>query len=78
MSQLVGVFYRVRDEIPFYALRRLYYALAHSRLMYMVTMWANVSSDNFSRLQTLQNRLVKLIYRLPLLTPTLDVYVIYT
>lgn len=74
LSQLVGIFYRVRDEIPLYALKRLYYALAHSRLTYMITVWANTTGENLERIQVLQNRLLKLIFRLPVLTETMRVY----
>lgn len=74
LARLVGVFFRVWVEIPLYALKRLYYALAHSRLMYMVTIWANASLECLNRLQTLQNRLLKIMYRLPILTPTLSLY----
>lgn len=74
LARMVGVFYRIRDEIPRYALMRLYYALVHSHLMYMVTVWANASETDLKRLQTLQNRMLKVIHRLPLLTPTVELY----
>lgn len=74
LAQLAGIFYRVRDEIPLYALKRLYYALAHSRLMYMITVWANTSIENLLRVQVLQNRLLKIMFRLPILTETINLF----
>lgn len=74
LSRLVGVFFRVKDEIPLYAMKRLYFALVHSRLMYMVTLWGGAGWVGLSRLQTLQNRLLKIIYRLHPLTSTVRVY----
>lgn len=74
LSCLVGILYKVRDEIPFYALKRLYFALVHSHLNYMIAVWGNASATSIKRLQKLQNRLFKLIYNLPRLTPTLSLY----
>ena len=74
MSRLIGVIYRVRDEIPFYALRRLYFGLAHGHLMNMVSVWSNAPIAYLKRLQTLQNRILKIIYRKPILTPTVTLF----
>lgn len=74
LSRLIGVFFHVKDEIPLYALKRLYFALVHSHLMYMVTLWGSANWTCLSRLQVLQNRLLKIIYRLHPLTPTVRVY----
>lgn len=74
LSRAIGLLYRVRDEVPRYALKRLYFGIVHSKLMYMVSLWANAPASCLARLQTLQNRLFKLIYRLPILTPTLELY----
>lgn len=40
----------------------------------MVTVWGNASLENLNRLQILQNRALKIIYRLPTLTPTLELF----
>lgn len=74
VSKMVGIFYRVRDEIPLYALKRLYYGLVHSKITYMITLWGNAPASALKKLQILQSRLFKLMYRLALLTPTLDVF----
>lgn len=74
LSRLIGVIYRVRDEIPFYALKRLYFGLAHSHLMNMVSLWGNAPATSLKRLQTLQNRILKIIYRKPILTPTVTLF----
>lgn len=65
---------RIRHEIPQYALLRLYYALIHSQLVYMVSIWGNAPVTDLGRLQVLQNRVLKVIYRLPILTSTVDLY----
>lgn len=74
LSRIVGIFYRIRDEVPLYILRRMYFALVHSHLMYMVTLWGNAPITYLKRLQSLQNRIFKLMYRLPVLTPTLTLF----
>lgn len=74
LATVLGVLYKVRDEIPLYALSRLYFGLVHSSLVYMVTLWGNAPISCLSRLQTLQSRIFKIIYRLPRLTPTLTFF----
>ena len=74
ISSVIGVLFRVRDELPLYALKLLYFGLVHSHLSYMVSLWGNAPASCLTRLQSLQNRALKLSYRLPLLTPSLDLY----
>lgn len=71
LSRMVGIFFKIRHEIPRYALMKLYFALVHSHLIYIVTLWANAPVSSLSHLQALQNRLLKI----PIMTSTnLDVY----
>lgn len=74
VSSLCGLMYRVRQFVPRKALLNYYYACVHSHLQYLIIVWGHASQSNLQKLQVLQNRCLKIIYKLPRLYSTGQLY----
>lgn len=68
------VFYRLRKFLGSSLLLKLYYAFFHSRLIYMNSIWSSAPKLLINKLAILQNKAIKSIYKLPYLTPTVQLY----
>ena len=74
ISQANGALYHMKDKLPVSALMKFYFGHVHSHLMFCSFVLNRCSSADIKRLQTLQNRALKLVFRLPLLTPTVEIF----
>lgn len=74
VSTLCGVLRRVTYFLPRHALLKFYYAHIHSQMQYAIIVWGRACKSKLMRLQTLQNRCLKMIFQLPPLYPTIDLY----
>ena len=74
LSSYSGVLWRVRSFIPRHALIKFYYAFIHSQLNYLIAVWGRASISFLRRLQVLQNRCLKIIFKLPIRYSTYDLY----
>ena len=62
ISRSVGILSKLRNILPFTALRKLYYSMIHSHLIYGIVMWGYTSYDNhLKRLIILQNKAAKIV-----------------
>lgn len=74
VSSLCGLIKRVRSFVPIEALLRFYYACIHSILQYLIIVWGHAAKSKLKKLQSLQNRCLKVIFDLPHLFPTVLLY----
>lgn len=74
VSVLCGAMRRVSDFVSRKALLSFYYGCVHSLLQYVIAVWGNACKSRLKKLQVIQNRCVKIIYKLPFLYPTLNLY----
>lgn len=74
VATLCGVLSRVSCFVPQHVLLKFYHAHIHSQLQYVVIVWGRACRSKLLRLQTLQNRCLKIIFKLPPLHPTIDLY----
>lgn len=74
VASLCGIVRKVVSFIPRHVLIKFYYAHIHSRLQYLVSVWGRACKSKLIKLQVLQNRCIKLIFKLPILHPTLELY----
>jgi hypothetical protein len=72
--QANGELYHMKDKLPVSALMKFYFGHIHSHLMFCSFVLNRCSCADINRLQTLQNRALKLVFRLPLMTPTTEVF----
>lgn len=71
---IVGVLCRLRYKAPQRLLRSIYFALFHPHLTYMNIVWGWSAKHTISQIEILQKRALKLLYNLPITTPTPDTY----
>lgn len=74
ISSLCGLMKRVRPFVPDDALLRFYYACIHSIIQYLIIVWGHAAKSKLKKIQTLQNRCVKVIFSLPHLYSTVLLY----
>lgn len=74
VSSLCGIMYRVSKFVPRNALMTFYHGCIHSHFQYLNIVWGHACKTKVRKLQVLQNRCLKIIYNLPLLHPTLQLY----
>lgn len=74
ISSLCGVLRRVRSFVPTKILLKFYHAHIHSRLSYLIIAWGRACKSKLKKLQILQNRCLKIQFKLPHLYPTVQLY----
>lgn len=71
---LIGALRRVNDCLTVECRFLLYNSYIQSILSYLIVVWANTSVYNFNRLQRLQNKAIKAIFKIPYDTKSGDLY----
>ena len=56
-----SIFYNIRNVVTSHVVRAIYFACIHSRIKYGIETYGSASEYNISKLQTLQNKLLKLL-----------------
>ena len=74
MSKGLGMLGRVRNLLPFDALRVLYHTLIYPYLLYCSIIWAGAAAATLNRLIVLQNRAVRLITSSPFRASASPIY----
>ena len=62
IASSVGMMNRLKPFMDSRTLKNIYYALVHSRLNYGITSWGGAAKSNLRRINSLQNRAIRLIY----------------
>jgi hypothetical protein len=77
LNQLVkytGIFKLIHKLVPTGCKKQLYYANVYSRVQYGIEVYGQACSGQLKKVQVMQNRLLKTLYRLDWLTPTVDLH----
>lgn len=74
VASLCGIMRRISTFVTRRALLSFYYAYIHSQLNYLVSIWGRACISNLKKLQVLQNRCLKIMFKRPFLYPTLMLY----
>jgi hypothetical protein len=74
VSRIIGIIRKLSYTLPTYILKILYFSLIHCHLSYCIETWGLANKSVLQQLQILQNRAIKIIYKLPILTSTLQLY----
>lgn len=73
-AALCGILRKLAYSVPQHVLMKIYHAFIHSRYQYGITVWGSCCKTFLKELQVQQNRCLKGIFKLPHLTPSLDLY----
>ena len=69
LKRLFHIFYNIRNYLSKDNIKTIYYALVYSRIKYGITVYGQACKTKMQRIQTLQNKLLKVIsgkdYRFP-------------
>lgn len=68
------MFYNIRSILPNYLKRQLYFSLVYSRVQYGIELYGACSNRLLKKIQTMQNKLLKVLYNLPYRTATNDLH----
>ena len=61
LKNLFHIFYNIRGFLSKENIRTLYYALIYSRIKYGIVVYGQAKASNIKRIQTLQNKLLKVL-----------------
>ena len=70
LTKYFGIFNHIKARVSMKIARQIYYAFIYSRLQYGIEIYGCCSQSNISKVQTLQNNLLKLILQLDRRTGT--------
>ena len=70
LSRNFNLFYNIRNIIPDHLKRQIYYSLVYSQIQYGIELYGACSKQLLNKIQTLQNKLLKVLYNLPYRTDT--------
>jgi Reverse transcriptase (RNA-dependent DNA polymerase) len=74
VSPVINVLSILKWKVPKLILQKIYNAHFHAHLFYVPNSYAHASKASLSRLQVLQNRALKHSLKLPVLTPTIELF----
>ena len=74
LSQAAGVIYKIRNYLPFNAKILIYNSLVVSHLQYSISAWGNTTQALLTKLQSVQNRIIRYLTYSPPLTNVNDKY----
>ena len=66
VARSVGIIAKVSYYLPFNTLITLYHALVHSQLLYALPIWASTYKTYLNKLEKLQNKALRIIFKTPL------------
>lgn len=75
VSPVLGLIRKFSFFLPISALKKIYFSLVHSRFQYLISIWGSAVKTNLKKIQTLQNRAWKYIFKLPQRHASVDLYV---
>ena len=77
LNQGIGAISYMKDKLPTVTLRQFYFGHIHSHLMYCSFILLRCNKAHLKRLQRIQNRALKLVYRLPIRYSTSELFANY-
>lgn len=78
VAVLCGLMRRVSSFVSQKALLKYYFACIHSIFKYLCIVWGTACKSKLRKLQTLQNRCIKVVFKLPHLHPSVSLYTSYS
>jgi hypothetical protein len=74
VSKYVGILRKLSFSVPIGLLKILYFSMVHSHFTYCIEVWGTAVKSVLQPLQVLQNRAIKSVFKLPILTNSIDLY----
>jgi Reverse transcriptase (RNA-dependent DNA polymerase) len=74
IAPITGVLWRTRHYTSLAMRRKIYFALIHSHLNYLVAIWGNTYKSHLKPLRTIQNKALKIVYNYEWRKNTIELY----
>ena len=74
LSSLIGSLINISKCIPKKIKYNIYNSLVKSHLLYLIEIWGNTGKSKLQALQRKQNKIIKILFGYPTLTPTTELY----
>ena len=74
LIKFFGIFNHIKCKVNLKLSRQLYYAFIYSKIKYGMEVYGSCSSTNIGKIQTMQNKLMKLLLKLRRMTPTNELH----
>ena len=68
------MFCNIRNLLPNHLKKQLYFSLVYSRIQYGIELYGACSNNLLKKIQTMQNKLLKVLYNLPYRTSTNELH----
>lgn len=62
LSQIAGIFRRIRSVLPRQLLNQIYYALFQSHILYGISIWGTITKTTMANLQVSQNKAIRNLF----------------
>ena len=77
LIKFTSIFYKIRTKLPEEVLRMIYFAFVHSHLSYGIEVYANTTANHLSKLNVLNNRILRIVQKKSIKTHNNDLYKSY-
>lgn len=74
ITKFCSIFYKLRYLVPITVLRKIYFSLVHSHLIYGIEVYAKTHAKYINPLVKINNRILRILQNKPLDTPTQILY----
>jgi len=74
LTKLCGIFYKIRDLLPFDCAKNLYYALVHPHIIYGLEVYGNTCYTHIEPLVKLNNKIIRILFKVPFRTHVYELY----
>lgn len=74
LTSLLGTLRKTANCIPKKVSTIIYNSLVKSHLEYLIEIWGSAATTNLKQLQRTQNKIIKVLFHYPYLTPTVQLY----
>ena len=74
LIKFFGIFNHIKCKVNLKLSRQLYHAFIYSKIKYGMEVYGSCSSTNIGKIQTMQNKLMKLLLRLRRMTPANELH----
>ena len=77
LIKFTSIFYKIRNKLNNEILKMLYFAFVYPHLLYGIEIYGNTYHSHLSKLETLNNKILRILQNKPLRTHTIDLYSSY-
>jgi len=74
LLKFTGIFYKIRDVVPYACLKQLYFAFVNPHLLYGIEVYGTASITALDKLYKLNNKIFRILLKKKIDTPIKDLY----